>query len=302
MQVIEDKLRLARKAIEIYQEAHAEMHFVSQSRGVATDHDSIMETLVGSLRKSGFSSLGDYETKLREFMSSDEAHILRVEKLPATIAVLDASSEAKPFDILPGVDICLALSKPFNILRIMDESRVTEQVDLEACQVLSILVRTPQERSQLKVMISLRQPRGKPPIFSGKRTAELWIRQEPSQPEWGITRLLGLVIKDVCEGLGLTSCSAPLEKNDVYLNNKKVSGNRTAADVAGVSYAHCFCNLELDFSLMERATFGKLNSSYITSIEKELGRTVSSEAYKRLFIESLSKRFDLRIEEWQPKL
>lgn len=148
--------------------------------------------------------------------------------------------------------------------------------------------------------------------FFDKRAATISVRQQRAgiinsllmnivSPEL-MNRLLQLTIRDACIGLGLNPDSINIAtRNDVLVNGKKISG----ISVQLVSSGHAlvgrlFCNLGLDKQLMEGAFKDKTKGRYVaTSISAELGKPVSEDAFGKLVLQSLSKRFNLDIVEWQ---
>jgi len=64
-----DRVLSARLAVDAYREAHRQLHAGGWYEGISEDHTPLLEKLMDDLRKSGFSSLGEF------FTSNDELNL-----------------------------------------------------------------------------------------------------------------------------------------------------------------------------------------------------------------------------------
>lgn len=237
-------------------------------------------------------------TTLRAYDSSTDV-VLRPERLKAKLLLYTSLlPEDKDTPINTGLcDVMLSTSRDFASVGVPLSLKEEDVVNLSFCQAHNILV---WKGWHLRAV-----------DFLDKKAARIGVRQQISgiinsllmnivSPEL-MKRLLQLTIKDACIGLGLNPDSINIAtRNDVLVNGRKISG----MSIQHVSSGHAlvgrlYCNLGLDKQLMEGALKDKEGVAKATSISAELGEPVSEDAFGELVLQSLSKRFNMDIVEWQ---
>jgi len=277
--VEKNKVVQGREAVDAYRVAHTALHSHGWYKGISEDHTLLLNTLLSSLKVSGFNSLDEYFLAEKPYLNGFLCEEFEAQAIQREVRLIDlrgsghvynlAAQEAIKFLNMEGVSPDTLIISHSEVehqtcINISKDSDASFELDDKSISDANVIVARSQYSGFKPTFISSMCP--EPILIStnlyDERTGfALW--REIMRQVWGL--------------LGITVDESSTETNDLTVMGKKITGLWVGANFISA----CLC-LDLDFALAEKLTHPLAGASHpvlsisdrMTSAKLVLGRNV----------------------------
>ena len=268
-----------RVAVDGYREAHRQLHTGGWHKGIEEEHTPLLNTMLQSLKKTGFDSLEEYFIAEKPYQDEFIREDFEAQAIQREVRLIDLRESGHVYNLaaqeviqslnMEGVSpdtliITHSEVEPQIGIHISQDSDASSELDIKGVEEAKVVV----VRSQYSGF--------KPCLLSPTCIEPLLVSNNLYNEETGFV-LWQEIMRQVWALFGITVDAPSTKTNDLTVNGKKLTGLWV-----GTNFISAMSCLDLDFSLAETFTVPLAGVSHpilsiserMTTARIEAGRTI----------------------------
>jgi len=289
--VEKNKVVQGREAVDAYRVAHTALHSHGWYKGISEDHTPLLNTLLSSLKVSGFNSLDEYFLAEKPYLNGFLCEEFEVQAIQREVRFIDLSSHEYVYNMAAqeAIEALRTLGRSpdtFLISHSAVEQKLCLQINRGTNTETAVIA---SEVIQEKIPIVRMLCYGWKPVFVSPQCPQPSLISRGIYDEKTGLALWQEIMRQVWEHFGIiTTC----EVNDVLVGDKKIAGLWI-----GESIAQAVCSLDLDFTLADKiippltgVSHEALTASQrMTTAKIEAGRNIDFDEFFLVLKETLQR-------------